>query len=130
MIRLLIRLAVFLTSAALGLLGAALVLPSFQLSVSGFATAIVVFAVIKAILTPLLSKLTRRYVSALTSGVGLIATLLALIVASLFPDGLHATGIVTWALASLIVWFITSLADWFLPKAFLRDPAKQRDQSR
>lgn len=126
MVRFLIRVAIFLASAALGLLAAALILDNFELSVSGFITAVVVFAVFQSILTPLIFNIARKYASAFVGGVGLFATFLALLIASLFDGGLRIAGVATWILATLIVWLITALASWLLPMTFLkeRDGAK------
>lgn len=128
MIRFLIRAAIFIATAALGLLAAALILPDFQLSASGFVTAVIVFAIAQSLLAPLISRLTKRYADALTGGVGLISTFVALLVASLFPDGLQISGISTWIIGTLIVWLVTALGAWILPLVFLKKSREQESK--
>lgn len=121
MIRLLIRLLLSLASSALGLLAAAWLLDDFRLSVSGFVTAVVVFTIAQSILTPFILKVARNSAPPLLGGIGIVATLVALIVAALFPDGLVISGIRTWILASLVVWFVTALGGWALLAYFLSE---------
>lgn len=128
MVRLLIKLAVFLGSAALGLLAAWLLLgDAFRISALGFVTAVVVFAVVQSLISPILEKLTRKYASALTGGVGVVSTFVALLVAAAFPGGLHIIGADTWVLATVIVWLVTAVGAWLLTMLLLKDRA---DQSR
>ncbi len=110
MVRFLIRLAISLVTAALGLLVASWVLPDFHLEWGGFLVAIIVFSVAQAILGPFVFNLARQYASAVLGGIGLVTTFLALLIASLFPGGIHIDGVVTWVLATLIVWIITRSA--------------------
>ena len=53
---------------------------------------------------------------------GLLSTFIALLVASLFTDGLSFDGIFAWILATVIVWVITALATWLLLKYVLPEP--------
>lgn len=115
MIRFMIRAAIFLATAALGLLAAALILPDFQLSLSGLRVAIIVFALAQSILAPFIFKVARRYAPALVGGIGLVSTFVALLISSLVGDGLAITGIGTWILGTLIVWLVTALGAWLLP---------------
>lgn len=124
MVRFLIRTAIYLVTAALGLLIASWVLPDFRLEWGGFLVAIVVFAIAQSILGPFVFNLARRYASAVLGGIGLVTTFLALVIASLFPGGIHITGAVTWILATLVVWIVTALGGWLLPLIFLREKAK------
>ncbi|MFD6054435.1 phage holin family protein [Agromyces sp. NPDC060279] len=126
MVRFLIRLAISLVTAALGLLVASWVLPDFHLEWGGFFVAIIVFSVAQAILGPFVFNLARQYASAVLGGIGLVTTFLALLIASLFPGGIHIDGAVTWVLATLIVWIITALGGWLLPLIFLKDRAEKR----
>jgi hypothetical protein len=73
-IRLLLRTAVFLGSAAIGLLVAAWLVPGVSVSVSGFITAVVIFSVAQAILSPFFLKMASRYASAFLGGIGLVST--------------------------------------------------------
>jgi len=124
MTRLLLRLLVFLGSAALGLLAAHLLLDDFVLSVAGFVAAVVIFAIAQSLLAPLTESMARKHAPALLGGVGIISTFAALLIATLFAGGLSITGAATWILATLIVWFVTAIAAWVLPKFVL----KERDE--
>jgi uncharacterized membrane protein YvlD (DUF360 family) len=120
MIRLLLRLAIFLGSAALGLWIASLLIDDVQLHVRGFVVAIVVFALVQAILTPFVAKVISRYARAFLGGVGLISTFLALLVSTLFDGGLEISGTRTWVLATLVVWAVTAAATTLLPVFVLK----------
>ncbi len=121
MIRFLIRTAIFLATAALGLLAANLLLDSFSVRASGFITAVVVFAVAQSVLAPFILMLARKYATALLGGIGLVSTFVALLLASLLTDGLAITGISTWVLATLIVWLVTALGGWILLAVFVKE---------
>lgn len=121
MIIFLIRVAIFLGSAALGLWVTSLVVDGFSLSAAGFATAVVVFTVAQAILAPFIALMTRKYASAFLGGVGLVSTYVALLVAMVLTDGVEVTGgATTWIAAVVLVWLVTALATLLLPIAFLR----------
>jgi uncharacterized membrane protein YvlD (DUF360 family) len=120
MLRFLIRLAIYLGTAALALFITSLILPGFRISASGFLIAIGVFALAQSILTPFIINMARKYAPAVLGGIGLVSTFVALLIASFFPGGLTITGIDTWVLASLIVWLITALGGWLLPLLILR----------
>lgn len=121
MIIFLIRVAIFLGSAALGLWVTSLVVDGFSLSAAGFATAVVVFTVAQAILSPFIAKMTRKYANAFLGGVGLVSTYVALLVAMALTGGLEISGgAATWIAAVVLVWLITAVATLLLPIAFLR----------
>ncbi|MGV3731885.1 MAG: phage holin family protein [Microcella sp.] len=130
MLRFIVRLAIYLGTAALALFIASLILPGFRLSVSGFLIAIGVFALAQSILTPFIVNMARKYAPAVLGGIGLVSTFVALLIASFFPGGITITGIDTWVLASLVVWLITALGGWLLPLLLLRgklaDPAPKK----
>lgn len=130
MLRFLVRLAIYLGTAALALFVTSLILSGFRISASGFLVAIGVFALAQSILTPFIINMARKYAPAVLGGIGLVSTFVALLIASLFPGGLTITGIDTWILASLIVWLITALGGWLLPLLILRgklaDPAPKK----
>lgn len=115
MIRLLLRGAVFLGSSAIGLLVASLVVSGMTVRVSGFITAVVIFAVAQAILTPFIFTMTKKYASAFLGGIGLLSTLVALLLASVFTSGLSIRGIGSWIAATVLVWVITAAATLVLP---------------
>lgn len=127
MIIFLIRAAIYICTAALGLLVASWVLPDFNIEPKGFLVATVVFAVAQSILGPFIFRLSNRYAPAALGGIGLLSTLAGLIIASFFPDGLVITGFTTWVLAALVVWMTTTLGGWLLPIIFLRKRLAARD---
>lgn len=120
MIRFLLRTAIFLGSSAIGLLVAAWLIPGVSVSVSGFITAVVIFTVAQAILSPFFLKMASRYASAFLGGIGLVSTLAALILASVFTNGLSIRGIGSWVAATVLVWLVTALATLLLPMLLLK----------
>ena len=115
MVRFLVRVAVFLGSSAIGLLVASLVIPGVSVSVSGFITAVVVFAVAQSILAPFFAKMASRYASAFLGGIGLISTLVALVLATVLTHGLSIRGLGSWVWATVVVWLVTAAATLLLP---------------
>lgn len=120
--QLLIRLTVVLGSAAIGILGAGLLVSGFQVHIKGFFIVVVILAALQALLSPLVSKLIGRYIPALEGGIGLISTLIALFVASLIPapEGISANSFGSWVVAGLVVWVVTAFASilisWFIER--------------
>ena len=130
MIRLLIRTAVFLVSAALGLLVAAWLVPDVTLTVSGFILTVIIFAVLQSVLAPFILKITRKYAPAFLGGIGLLSTFVALLISSLVAGGISIRGVFAWVLATLIVWLVTALGAFLLPTLFLKKKvAGRRDDS-
>ncbi|APH02796.1 MULTISPECIES: phage holin family protein [Micrococcales] len=127
MIRLLIRTGIFIGTAAVGLLAAAAVVDGVQLSLSGFLVAVGVFALAQSILGPFIFNIARQYAPAMLGGIGLVSTFVALLIASLFPDGLRISGVFTWVLATLVVWIVTAFGGWLLPLVLLKNRAGSRD---
>lgn len=119
MVRFLLRTIVFLASAAIGLLVASLIVPGMTVRPLGFVVAVVIFAVAQAILAPFFLKMASRYASAFLGGIGLVSTLAALILASLFSSGLSIRGLGSWVAATVLVWLVTALATLVLPKLVL-----------
>jgi uncharacterized membrane protein YvlD (DUF360 family) len=126
MVRFLIRAAIFVVTAALGLLVASWILPGFHLDWEGLLIAVLVFAVAQSILAPFIFNVARKYASAMLGGIGIVSTLIALLVASLVPGGIHVDGFVTWILAALVVWVVTALGGWLLPLIFLKKKVAAR----
>jgi len=125
MIRFLIRAAIFLGSAALGLWVASLALQDFILTWQGFVLTVVLFAGVQSILAPFIAKMTARNAPAFLGGVGLLSTFVSLLIASIISNGLVITGWQTWILATLIVWLVTALATFLLPMIFLREAVQK-----
>jgi hypothetical protein len=132
-INMLIRAAIFLVSAFLGLVVADLLLPGFFLHWNdwwGILLAVVIFAVLQSILAPWLLRVTRRHAEALIGGIGLLSTVVALLIAVLIPAaGIGIDGPVAWIVGTLIVWLVTALASWLLPPLFIkrRVDARRKD---
>jgi len=115
MIRLLIRAAINLVSAAIGLLVANAVLDDLEVTASGFVLTVVIFALAQAILSPFILVVVKRNAEAFLGGVGIVSTLVALWIASLFGDALTISGLATWLIAAVIVWLAAALASFLLP---------------
>lgn len=120
MIRFLLRIAVFLGSSAIGLLVATLIVPGVTLRPLGFITAVVIFTIAQAILSPFFLKMASRYASAFLGGIGLVSTLAALVLASLFSSGISIRGIGSWIAATAVVWLVTAIATLVLPVLVLK----------
>jgi hypothetical protein len=124
MVRFLLRILIFLVSAALGLLVAWWLLPEMHVTVEGFFVTVVVFAIVQSILTPFLASIASRNARAFLGGVGLVATFLGLLVAALLPGGLTIDDWRTWVLATLVVWLVTATATFLLPLFLIKKKVK------
>ena len=114
-IRLLIRLAVFLVSAGVGLLVADALLDEMTVEAAGFLIVIVIFAVAQAILGPFIARVVARNANAFLGGVGLVTTFVALLLAKTIGDALTIEGVGTWIAATVLVWLVTALATLLIP---------------
>ncbi len=114
MIRLLLRIGIDLVDAALALLIAGWLVEGFTVHPGGFVVAVLVFTAAQAILAPAIFNLARQHASAILGGIGLVSTLVALWVATLFPGGIQITTMTAWMLSPLVVWLITALGGWIL----------------
>lgn len=130
MVRFLIRTAIFLGTAALGLLIAWWLLPGFHIDWTGFLVAMLVFAIAQSLLSPLITKLASRHAPEVLGGVGLVSTFLALLLATVIANGLRLEGLLTWVLATLIVWLVTAVGTWLLSLALLKRRAGERRAAR
>ena len=130
MVRFLIRTAIFLGSAAIGLWVASLVLDGFTLTWQGFLVTVLVFAAAQSILSPFITKMTMRNAPAFLGGAGLLSTFAALLIASVVANGLVISGWQTWILATLVVWLVTAIATVTLPLVFLRKVVKTSREGR
>lgn len=109
-----------LMANAVGLIVASLVLSGFDIDVTGFIVAVVIFTVVLALIQPFLASSLHRRGSSALGGVALIATLVSLIITSLISDGFSIDGIGTWIAAAVIVWVAALLAAFILPYLGLR----------
>ena len=89
----------------------------------GYLTAVVIFTVAQGILSPFFLKMANRYASAFLGGIGLLSTLAALILASLFSSGISIRGTGSWIAATVIVWLVTAIATLVLPMLVLKKKA-------
>ncbi|MET0297857.1 MAG: hypothetical protein ABW024_10675 [Microbacterium sp.] len=130
MITFLIRAAIFVVSAFLGLVAANLILEGFYLHWSswwGIVLAVVIFAVLQSVLAPFLLKVTRRHAPALLGGIGLVSTFVALLIAVIVPAaGIGIDGPVAWIIGTLVVWLVTAIATWLLPPLFIKKKVSDR----
>ena len=126
MIRFLIRVGIALLGAAIGLIVAAAVLDDMTLDGAAFVIAIVIFAVLTAVLEPLIEKIGDENLSIVAMFSSLITTFLALLITELVSDGLNITGAWTWVIATLIVWIATALATWILLRMFIKNVRENR----
>ena len=76
---------------------------------------VLIFAVVQALLTPLITKTTDRKAPVLTAVAGLLSTFAALIITAIVSDGLNVDGLSTWFIAALIIWLVTLIATFLLP---------------
>jgi uncharacterized membrane protein YvlD (DUF360 family) len=114
-VRFLVRTLVLLLANAIGLAVASVVLDGVDLNATGFLTAVVLYTVVVALMTPFLANQFRKRQSAALGGVALIATLVSLIVTAAISDGLSISGIGTWIAAAVIVWAASLVAAVLLP---------------
>ena len=131
MVRLIIRTAVFLVSAALGIIAATLLVDGASVTASGFLIVVILYAVVQSVISPFIAKVAARNASALLGGVGIIATFIALLTATLVGDSLTISGGVgTWIAATVVVWLVTALATllipWLLVKAGVERARERR----
>lgn len=137
MIRMLIRFAIFVVAAGVGLLIAAIALPDLSVTVTSFILDVVIFAVIRSVISPFVLKAAIRYARALVSATGLVSTVAALAVTTWISSGLTITGLQTWLLAALIIWLASMLVAFLLPLlilkgllgAWLRNGLRTRDEN-
>lgn len=114
MIRFLLSFAINVVLAAVGLLVASSLFDGVTVHASGFAVAVLIFAVAQAVLAPFVFNVARKYASAILGGIGLVSTFLALWVATLIGDGLEISGASTWIGVTVVVWVVGALGGWLL----------------
>ena len=117
MIRLIFRTAIVLVGNAVGLIVASLVFSGFDINVTSFVFAVIIFTVAFALMTPFLASAMRRNAtgSKALGGVALISTFVALVITDIFSDGLSISGIGRWIGATVVVWLTSLLAVFILP---------------
>ncbi|NLI18047.1 MAG: hypothetical protein GX427_04445 [Actinomycetales bacterium] len=115
MIRTLLRLAVFLGSAAIGLLVAMLLVDEMTVSWTSFLWVVIIFAVLQSVLAPFIAKVATNKAPALTGAAGLASTLIALMVTAWISGLSISGGPGTWLIVAVIVWLATMIATLLLP---------------
>ncbi|MDR2256560.1 MAG: phage holin family protein [Arthrobacter sp.] len=130
MIRTLLSIAASLVLSAVALLLAGWLIEGVRLEPAGFVVAVLIFTIMQAIAAPLVTKLATKYAEAIVGGVGLISTLVALIVASLFPGGLHISGVAAWIASPVLVWLVCALGSLLVGKFLLKGWWDRRVQAK
>ena len=126
MIRLLLRTLIAVAANAVGLIVAAIVLDGFEINVTSFVVAVVIFTIVFAVLQPFLAVQLRRLGSGAIGATALIATLVSLIVTDLVSDGFSISGLWTWIVAPVIVWLVALVAAFVLPVLGLKKYLEER----
>lgn len=114
MVRFLWNIATSLVAAVVAFLVTSWLVSGFHVTVAGFIVAVVVFVAAQAILAPFVFNMARKYASPVLGGIGIVSTLLALWIATLFSDGLRIDGVGAWIASAVIVWLVTALGGWLL----------------
>lgn len=132
MIRFLINAVVFFAAAAIGLIAADLILDEsdFSLTAGGFIITVAIFAIAQAVLSPFIARTVQRNAPAFLGGIGIVSTIVALFLASLFGSALEINGIATWILAALIVWLVTAFATLMLPLILVKAGVERARENR
>ncbi len=121
MIRFLIRVLVFLGSAAIGLWVTSLIVDGVEVTASGYLITVGIFAIVQSILTPFIAKVVSQNARAFLGGVGLVSTFVALLVATLFGNALTISGgPLVWIAATVLTWLFTAVATLLLPVALVK----------
>jgi hypothetical protein len=106
-----------LAGNAIGLILAALILPTDQFNIELFSLsffwAVLIFAIVSAFFTFIVFKFLVRNAGSIVALTGLISTFLALLLTSVISDGLDISGW-GWIWGTLIVW-ICGMFIWLLP---------------
>lgn len=131
MVRALTRAAIFLGSAAVGLLVARFAVPEMSIGWESFVVAVVLFAVLQSVLAPFITKMAVKNTSVLVGAAGLLSTVVALLITTAFVDGFSIRGGVgPWVVASVVVWLVTMVAALFLPLLLVRRGAEAARERR
>jgi len=111
----LVRSLMLFLAALIGIFVTSLVLADFKINFPSVVLAAVIFAVVQAVMFPFMISVTRRNAPALIGAVGLLTAFVALLVTSIFSNGIEVSGVQTWIIGTLIVWLATMVATLFLP---------------
>jgi hypothetical protein len=129
MIRFLIRLLIYFISAFIGIVAADVILGD-KFVVSGWIAYLWVagiFAVVQAILSPLIGSMVEKNASVFSGGVGIVSSLVALFITNIASTSLSVSGgIGTWILAALIIWIFGAIAAFILPYILVKRAINER----
>ena len=129
MIRFLIRLSIYFSSAFIGIIAADVILGD-KFEVSGWIAYLwvaCVFVVVQAILSPLIGNMVEKNASAFSGGVGIVSSLVALFITNIASTSLSVSGgIGTWILAALIIWIFGAIAAFILPYVLIKRAINER----
>ena len=129
MIRFLIRLVIYFVSAFIGIVAADIILGD-NFTVSGWIAYLWVagiFAIIQAILSPLIASMVERGASAFSGGVGIVSSFVALLITNIASSSLTVSGgAVTWILAAVIIWIFGAIAAFILPFFLVKRAVNER----
>ena len=89
-------------------------LSGFHINLSGFIVALIIFAILSAVFTGIVTRSLRKHANSIIALSGLISTFLALLITDLLSSGLQIDGVSTWILATVIIWLI-SMFIWLIP---------------
>ena len=86
-----------------------------------------VFAVVQAILSPLIGNMVEKNASAFSGGVGIVSSLVALFITNIASTSLSVSGgIGTWILAALVIWIFGAIAAFILPYVLVKRAINER----
>jgi hypothetical protein len=129
MIRFLIRTAIYFLSAFIGIIAADVILGD-NFNVSGWTSYVwvaAIFAIVQAILSPLIDNMVSKNASAFSGGVGIVSSLVALAITNAVSSSLTVSGgIGTWILAAIIVWVFGAIAAFVLPFFLVKKAVNER----
>lgn len=126
MIRLLFSLLIMLAGNAIGLAVATAMVPGFNVDMSGFVLAVVIFSVVEVLGMPLLTQIAISYIPALRGSFALLTTFIGIGVIAWFVDGVSFPDLRTWILATLVVWLAALVATLLLPLVLVKRAVRSR----
>jgi uncharacterized membrane protein YvlD (DUF360 family) len=118
---------VYFVSAFVGILVADLLLDGLKVETSAYFEVAIIFAIVQAILSPLITNMVTKGAGAFSGGVGIVSTLVALIITNLISNGMSVDGVGNWILAALIVWLAGAIAAFILPFFLVKKAVNRAD---
>jgi hypothetical protein len=112
---------VLVIANAIGLGVASLLMgPGFRLSLSYFVMAVLIFTALEAAATPLLARVSAKWLPQIKGGLSLLAVFAGLAGTQLILPGKAISGLNNWLFATLLVWLISLVAQILLPRYLFR----------